>query len=80
MLLPGHDHPTIRAGAVAPTLAEVRGLVGELSIADPETFADALVAELPPRPANYEAVIAVNAGRRPFDPELESGGNSCATR
>jgi glyoxylase-like metal-dependent hydrolase (beta-lactamase superfamily II)/rhodanese-related sulfurtransferase len=80
VLLPGHDHPAIRSGAVAPTLAEVRDLVGELSIADPEAFAEALVAELPPRPANYEAVIAVNAGRHPFDPELEAGGNSCATR
>ena len=41
---------------------------------------DALLADMPPRPANYEAVIAVNAGTRPFDPELESGGNSCSTR
>ena len=35
---------------------------------------------MPPRPANYEAIIAVNSGTHPFDPELESGGNSCATR
>jgi hypothetical protein len=35
---------------------------------------------LPPRPANYEAVIAVNAGHQPFDHELEAGGNSCSAR
>ena len=43
-------------------------------------FAETLLAEMPPRPANYETVIAVNAGTHPFDPELETGGNSCSTR
>ncbi|HSI81028.1 MAG TPA: MBL fold metallo-hydrolase [Solirubrobacterales bacterium] len=80
VVLPGHDHPVVRASALAPTLGEVRAAVPELSIADPDAFAEELVAELPPRPANYESVIAVNAGRRPSDPDLESGANSCATR
>lgn len=52
----------------------------ELAIDDPAQFAEALLAEMPPRPANYETVIAVNAGTHPFDPELETGGNSCSTR
>jgi glyoxylase-like metal-dependent hydrolase (beta-lactamase superfamily II) len=80
VLLPGHDHPGVRDGAVAPTLGEVRARVAELSIEDPTAFADALLADMPPRPANYETVIAVNAGTHPFDPELETGGNSCSTR
>lgn len=80
VLLPGHDHPGVLDGAVAPTLGTVRARVPELAIDDPDAFAEALLAAMPPRPANYEAVIAVNAGLRPFDPDLETGGNSCSTR
>lgn len=80
VLLPGHAHPGVHAEAIAPRLGEVRAAVPELAIEDPERFAAELVAEMPPRPANYEAVIAVNSGTHPFDPELEAGGNSCATR
>lgn len=80
LLLPGHTHPGVNAGAVAATLAEVRRTVGELSIEDPAEFADALLAAMPPRPENYAAIIAVNSGTQPADPELESGANSCSTR
>ena len=80
VLLPGHTHPGIHPAAIAPTLAAVRAAVPELAIDDPAQFAEALLAEMPPRPANYETVIAVNAGTHPFDPELETGGNSCSTR
>ena len=80
VLLPGHTHPGVNAEAIAPTLGDVRAAVGELAIADARAFAESLVADMPPRPANYEAVIAVNAGARPFDAALETGGNSCATR
>ena len=80
VLLPGHTHPGVRATAIAPSLSTVRAAVPELQIADPAQFAEALLAEMPPRPANYETVIAVNAGNHPFDPELETGGNSCSTR
>lgn len=80
LLLPCHTHPGVRAEAVAAPLGEVRANVPELSIADPDQFAAALTADMPPRPPNYEAIIAVNAGTHPFDPDLESGGNSCSTR
>jgi len=80
VLLPGHAHPGVRAGVVAPSLGEVRRDVAELAIDDPAEFADVLLADMPPRPANYETVIAVNSGRHPFDPELETGGNSCSAR
>jgi glyoxylase-like metal-dependent hydrolase (beta-lactamase superfamily II) len=79
VLLPGHTHPGVD-GALAPTLGEIRRVVPELALDDADAFAEALVADMPPRPANYEAVIAANAGHHPFDPELETGGNSCATR
>jgi glyoxylase-like metal-dependent hydrolase (beta-lactamase superfamily II) len=80
VLLPGHTHPGVHAHPIAPTLADVRNAVPELALTDPEDFAAELLADMPPRPANYEAVIAVNAGIRAFDPELETGGNSCSTR
>ncbi len=80
LLLPGHTHPGVNADAVAPALGAVRATVAELAIDDPGGFAVALLSEMPPRPANYETVIAVNAGTHAFDPELETGGNSCSTR
>jgi glyoxylase-like metal-dependent hydrolase (beta-lactamase superfamily II)/rhodanese-related sulfurtransferase len=80
LLLPGHTHPGVHATAIAPTLGDVRRAVAELSLTDPDAFAAALLADMPPRPANYESVIAVNAGTHPFDPDLEAGGNSCSTR
>jgi glyoxylase-like metal-dependent hydrolase (beta-lactamase superfamily II)/rhodanese-related sulfurtransferase len=80
VLLPGHTHPGVVSESLAASLGQVRAQVEELSIADPDAFAEALLAEMPPRPANYEAVIAVNSGSHPFDPELETGGNSCSTR
>jgi len=80
VVLPGHAHPGVHAEAVAPSLDEVRAAVPELALEDPDRFALELLAEMPPRPANYEAIIGVNSGTHPFDPELESGGNSCSTR
>ncbi|MBS1676164.1 MAG: MBL fold metallo-hydrolase [Actinobacteria bacterium] len=79
-LLPCHTHPGVRPAAIAPTLDEVRAAVPELSLVDPERFAAMLTAEMPPRPGNYEAIIAVNSGAQGFDPDLEGGGNSCASR
>ncbi len=80
VLLPGHTHPGVNAEAISPTLQEVQKAVGELSLADPAEFADHLLRDMPPRPANYESVIAANSGWHPIDAELEEGGNSCSTR
>jgi 4-aminobutyrate aminotransferase-like enzyme len=80
VLLPGHAHPGVNAAAIAPRLADVRAAVAELAIDDPAQFAEALLSGMPPRPANYEAIIAVNSGAQAFDPDLETGGNSCSSR
>ena len=80
VLLPCHTHPGVNAAAIAPRLADVRTAVDMLAIDDPAEFAETLLSGMPPRPANYEAIIAVNAGREPFDGDLESGGNSCSSR
>jgi glyoxylase-like metal-dependent hydrolase (beta-lactamase superfamily II) len=80
VLLPGHARPGVTRAAIAPRLDEARARVPELALEDPEEFADVLLAAMPPRPANYEAVIAANAGAGPLDAELEAGGNNCSTR
>ena len=80
VLLPCHTHPGVNAGAIAPRLADVPAAVDMLAIADPDEFAETLLSGMPPRPANYEAIIAINAGRQPFDGDLETGGNSCSSR
>jgi len=80
LLLPGHTHPGMRRSADVAPLGQVRADVPELAIADPDAFAEAVVAAMPPRPANYQSIIAVNSGLQAFDPELESGGNSCSAR
>jgi glyoxylase-like metal-dependent hydrolase (beta-lactamase superfamily II) len=78
VLLPCHTHPGVLDQAVAPRLGEARAAVRELALEDPDEFATELLSGMPPRPANYEAIIAVNAGRLEFDPDLETGGNSCS--
>ena len=35
-----------------------------LAVAEPEAFADALIAELPPRPAEQERIVAANRSGR----------------
>jgi glyoxylase-like metal-dependent hydrolase (beta-lactamase superfamily II) len=80
VLLPCHTHPGVKAVAIAPRLGDVRSSVDLLAITDPAEFARTLLTGMPPRPANYEAIIAVNTGVAAFDGDLESGGNSCSSR
>jgi glyoxylase-like metal-dependent hydrolase (beta-lactamase superfamily II) len=80
VLLPCHTHPGVNAAAIAPRLGDVRDSVDLLAISDPVEFAQTLLEGMPPRPANYEAIIAINAGFAAFDGDLEAGGNSCSSR
>ena len=49
---------------------------------DEDDFVDLLLADMPPRPANYEDIIATNLGQNEVDDEeaftLELGPNNCA--
>jgi glyoxylase-like metal-dependent hydrolase (beta-lactamase superfamily II) len=49
---------------------------------DEEAFVDLVLADMPPRPANYEEIIATNLGQNSVDDEeaftLELGPNNCA--
>ncbi|QZP39479.1 MBL fold metallo-hydrolase [Halobaculum magnesiiphilum] len=49
---------------------------------DKDEFVETVLADMPPRPANYEEIIATNLGQRTADDEeaftLELGPNNCA--
>ena len=49
---------------------------------DRESFVEFVLADMPPRPDNYEEIIATNLGQQPLDDdtaaELERGPNNCA--
>jgi glyoxylase-like metal-dependent hydrolase (beta-lactamase superfamily II) len=83
LVAPGHHAEGARpdeTGAVTARLGELRALrVFEM---DADEFVDYVTGDMPPRPANFERVIAVNLGRETVDPEvafeLELGPNNCA--
>lgn len=63
-------------------LGDLRSSVDLLDL-DRETFVDELTDDLPAKPANYETIIAVNAGEEDVSTEedaaeLETGPNSCS--
>ncbi|MFB6135649.1 MAG: MBL fold metallo-hydrolase [Halobacteriaceae archaeon] len=81
---PGHvDAETTAndAGVYAAPIAAVRERVAAFG-ADRTAFVERVATDLPPRPANYERIVAVNLGRRDVDDEaafdLELGPNNCA--
>jgi hypothetical protein len=47
-----------------------------------EAFVEFILEDMPPRPANFEEIIAINLGERESDDEeafeLELGPNNCA--
>jgi len=49
---------------------------------DEDDFVDLILSDMPPRPANYEKIIATNLGQKAVDDEeaftLELGPNNCA--
>ncbi|SEW04209.1 MBL fold metallo-hydrolase [Halobacterium jilantaiense] len=83
-VLPGHVEPSTTRdgpdGGFARSLGEVRAGLSLRSL-DREAFVDRVTTDLPPRPANYERIVAVNLGREPVAEEtleLERGPNNCA--
>ncbi len=84
LVAPGHaDSGAPRAddGTITERLDAVRDAVPLLSL-DRESFVARVADDLPPRPANYEEIVAVNLGRETVDAEtafeLELGPNNCA--
>ncbi|MFC4438525.1 MULTISPECIES: MBL fold metallo-hydrolase [Natrialbaceae] len=68
-------------GTYTAALGELRDTMDALSM-DEESFVEFIVSDMPPRPANYEEIIATNLGQESPDDEeafeLELGPNNCA--
>ena len=84
VIAPGHTSPSEAAsddGTYTATLGELRGSLPAFS-QDREAFVEATLADMPPRPNNFEEIIATNLGRASVDDdeafELELGPNNCA--
>jgi glyoxylase-like metal-dependent hydrolase (beta-lactamase superfamily II) len=64
--------------------APIGELVAEMDALtmDEDEFVELVLSDMPPRPANYEDIIATNLGQNPVDDEeaftLELGPNNCA--
>ena len=68
-------------GTYTTALGKLRDTMKALSM-DERSFVEFIVSGMPPRPANYEAIIATNRGQESPDDEaafeLELGPNNCA--
>jgi glyoxylase-like metal-dependent hydrolase (beta-lactamase superfamily II) len=68
-------------GTYTAPLGELVNRMDALTV-DEQTFVDIVLADMPPRPANYEEIIATNLGQQDADDdeafELELGPNNCA--
>jgi len=67
-------------GTYTAPIGELRERMDALS-ADEDEFVETVLADMPPRPANYEDIIATNLGQNVDDDEaftLELGPNNCA--
>jgi glyoxylase-like metal-dependent hydrolase (beta-lactamase superfamily II) len=68
-------------GTYTATLDELVERMDALSM-DEASFVETVLADMPPRPANYEEIIATNLGQNAVDDEeaftLELGPNNCA--
>jgi glyoxylase-like metal-dependent hydrolase (beta-lactamase superfamily II) len=68
-------------GTYTAPIGALRERMDALSM-DEDDFVDLVLADMPPRPANYEQIIATNLGQETVDDEeaftLELGPNNCA--
>ncbi|WP_435185916.1 MBL fold metallo-hydrolase [Halobellus sp. EA9] len=68
-------------GTYTAPIGDLKADMDALSM-DEDAFVDLILADMPPRPANYEEIIATNLGQHAVDDEeaftLELGPNNCA--
>ncbi|MFC6943227.1 MBL fold metallo-hydrolase [Salinirubellus sp. GCM10025818] len=68
-------------GTYTATIGDLTERMDALSM-DEDEFVDLVLADMPPRPANYEEIIGINLGQEDADDEeafeLELGPNNCA--
>jgi glyoxylase-like metal-dependent hydrolase (beta-lactamase superfamily II) len=77
----GENSPQRDDGAYVAPIGDIEEEVSLLSN-EKEAFVEEVLADMPPRPANYEEIIATNLGQQTADDEaafeLELGPNNCA--
>jgi len=84
VIAPAHTSPGDEAAADGTYTARLGALRGSLAAFDQDrqTFVETTIADMPPRPNNFEEIIATNLGRETVDDdeafELELGPNNCA--
>lgn len=84
LVAPGHTSPSDEPAADGTYTARLGDLERELpAFGQPrEAFVAATLADMPPRPNNFQEIIATNLGRASVDDdeafELELGPNNCA--
>ena len=68
-------------GTYTAPIGDLVAEMGALTM-DEDAFVDLVLSDMPPRPANYEDIIAANLGQNEVDDEeaftLELGPNNCA--
>ena len=68
-------------GTYTAPIGDLRERMDALSV-DEDAFVEIVLADMPPRPANYEDIIATNLGQNDVDDDeaftLELGPNNCA--
>jgi len=84
LVAPGHftpGEPPAGDGSHTARLGDLRESLSVLSL-DREAFVERVLADAPPRPANFETVVATNLGRETLSAEdafeVELGPNNCA--
>jgi len=82
VVMPGHSSSALPFDGVpfAAPLAEVRRDVKVAALAEAE-FVDAVLARIPPTPANHLQIVRINEGKEAAPPDLQSleaGANRCA--
>jgi len=84
LVAPGHRSETTEPthdGTYTARLGELRARLPALEL-DRETFVERVCSDIPPRPANFERIVAINLGTEVADDdtafELELGPNNCA--
>jgi len=81
----GHTSEAAEAGPDGTYTAELDDLLADLSVLNlgESEFVERILTDMPPRPANFERIIAINLGQAEADREeafeLELGPNNCAT-
>jgi len=84
LVAPGHYSPRAERAPDGTYTARLGDVRERLSVfhKSKEAFVDALLTDVPPRPTNFETIVAVNLGREAADDEdafeLELGPNNCA--